>query len=210
MKGVRRGAFLADLMVLACAGLLGEPLAEHRVARSGGPRTPGPSAVAVVLGAQVLRGGRASGTLRARTLHAASLYRSGEVGAVIVTGGVGEHPPSEAEVMAGILRDAGVPGDRIFEERRARSTRESARIVAGMLGEPRARHAEDVVLVSDPLHCVRAARAFGAEGIEVRVSPAYGSPQWSDAGKRRAQFLRELGALLWYEAAVLARRTARR
>jgi uncharacterized SAM-binding protein YcdF (DUF218 family) len=160
----------------------------------------------VVLGAQVLRGGRPSETLRARTLHAASLYLSGDIGLVVVTGGVGEHPPSEARVMASILRDVGVPQDAIVEEGRARSTRESAKIVGAMLGELRRDDPGEVVLVTDPLHCVRAVRAFLAEGVLTTASPAYGSPQWRVARRRRAQFLRELGALLWYEAAGAARR----
>ncbi|MBA4116234.1 MAG: hypothetical protein H0X71_07305, partial [Rubrobacter sp.] len=44
-----------------------------------------PGASAVVLGAQVLAGGRPSGTLRARVLHAARLYANGEVTLLIPT-----------------------------------------------------------------------------------------------------------------------------
>ncbi|MCA3748520.1 MAG: YdcF family protein, partial [Rubrobacter sp.] len=72
--------------------------------------------VAVVLGSQVLPGGRPSGTLMARTLHAARLYAAGRVRLLIPTGGVGQHPPSEAEIMSRILRDAGVPGEAVLPE----------------------------------------------------------------------------------------------
>lgn len=154
-----------------------------------------PSVAAVVLGAQVLAGGRPSGTLRARTLHAARLYADGEVTLLIPTGGVGEHPPSEAEVMSRILREAGVPERAILLEEKAESTRASARLVAGMA---RAREVRNLVVVTDPLHCVRTVGAFRAEGFEVGASPVYSSPMWQERGERRGQFLREIGAVLWY------------
>ncbi len=151
--------------------------------------------VAVVLGAQVLSGGRPSGTLRTRTLHAARLYAAGKIQLVIPTGGVGEHPPSEAEVMARILREAGVPEEIILNEGEARSTRESAQLVADMA---RVRGIRDLLLVTDPLHCVRAVEAFRVEGFEAQASPVYSSPMWHRRGLRQGQFAREVGALLWY------------
>jgi uncharacterized SAM-binding protein YcdF (DUF218 family) len=150
---------------------------------------------AVVLGAQVLPGGRPSGTLRARTLHAATLHAADTVGLLIPTGGVGEHPPSEAEVMARILRQAGVSKEDILLEDEAGSTRESAQLVAAMAREKGIRN---LLLVTDPLHCVRAVEAFRVEGFEAQVSPVYSSPMWYRRGMRRGQFAREVGALLWY------------
>ncbi|MCA1739214.1 MAG: YdcF family protein [Actinobacteria bacterium] len=157
----------------------------------------GTGTAAVVLGAQVLRGGRPSGTLRARTLHAARLYAAGGARLVIPTGGVGKYPPSEAEVMARILREAGVPDEVVLPEERAKSTRESAQLVAGLA---RARGIDDLTVITDPLHCVRAVEAFRAEGFEVRVSAVYSSPMWRIQGLRQGQFLREIGAILWYRA----------
>ena len=150
---------------------------------------------AVVLGAQVLSGGRPSGTLRARTLHAARLHAAGVVGLLIPTGGVGEHPPSEAEVMARILQQAGVPEEDLLLEEEAGSTRESARLVAVMA---RGRGIRSILLVTDPLHCVRAVEAFRVEGFEAQASPVYSSPTWYRRGMRRGQFAREVVALLWY------------
>ncbi len=150
---------------------------------------------AVVLGAQVLPGGRPSGALRARTLQAARLHAAGAIGLLIPTGGVGEHSPSEAEVMARILRQAGVPEEDILLEREAESTRESARLVAEIARE---RGIRNLLLVTDPLHCVRAVEAFRVEGFEAQASPVYSSPTWYRRGMRRGQFMREVGALLWY------------
>ena len=158
---------------------------------------PNARVAAVVLGAQVRAGGKPSGTLLARARHAAALYARGAVGAVIPTGGVGEHPPSEAEVMARILREAGVPEQGIWPEDRARSTRESARLVAVLA---RARGVGAVAVVTDPLHCVRALGAFRAEGLSAWAAPVYSSPMWRRSELRRRQLVRELGAVVWYRA----------
>lgn len=142
-----------------------------------------------------MSGGRPSGTLKARARHAARLYAGGEVGLVIPTGGVGEHPPSEAEVAARILREAGVPEEDILPEGEALNTRESARLVAAMARE---RGIRNLLLVTDPLHCVRTVGAFRAEGVSARVSPVYSSPMWRKKWPRRGQLLREIAAVIWY------------
>jgi uncharacterized SAM-binding protein YcdF (DUF218 family) len=151
--------------------------------------------VAVVLGAQVLPGGRASRTLEARVHHAARLYTGGRVGLIIATGGLGEHPPSEAEVMARILLKHGVPEDAILREERALNTWDSARRVAKMT---RALGIAGVLVVTDPLHCVRAAAAFERTGLLAWGEPVYSSPMWRKKWMRRGQLVREIGALVWY------------
>ena len=175
--------------------LLGELRALVRVYR-GEPVFPeGPAEAAVVLGAQVLRGGRASGALRARARHAARLYTEGKVALVIPTGGVGEHPPSEAKVAARLLREARVPEEDVLLEEEASSTRDSARLVVEVA---RARGIRSLVLVTDPLHCVRSVGAFRAEGFEAWASPVYSSPMWRKPWMRRGQLFREVVAVVWY------------
>lgn len=159
------------------------------------PETGRRPELVVVLGAQVRAGGVPSRTLAARARHAGALYARGEAGRILVSGGVGEHPPSEAGVMAAILAEYGVPEREVLREAASHSTRQSAHhaaVLARRLG------VEEVVIVTDPLHCVRAASAFRAEGLRVRVEPVAESPMWRESGERRAQFARELGAGLWY------------
>ena len=152
--------------------------------------------VAVVLGAQVLRGGRASRTLEARVRHAAGLYAAGELKLIIPTGGLGEHGPPEAAVMARILKDAGVPEEALLLEDRAVSTWESAIFVSDICRE---RGIEEVRLVTDPLHCVRAVGAFRWAGMRASwAEPAWESPMWRVAWMRRRQLAREMGAMVWY------------
>jgi uncharacterized SAM-binding protein YcdF (DUF218 family) len=168
------------------------------VYRDGGmPRMPcgGSARVAVVLGTQVLSGGRASRTLEARVRHAARLYAEGKVRRIIPTGGLGDHPPSEAEVMARILREEGVPEGDLLLEDRALNTWDSARLVARMaekLG------IEGVLVVTDPLHCVRTVAAFEKAGLGAWAEPVYSSPMWRARWMRRGQLAREIGALIWY------------
>ena len=163
------------------------------------PRMPeeglGSARVVVVLGTEVLPGGRPSRTLAARVRHAARLFAEGEAGLLIPTGGLGKHPPSEAEVMARILREEGVPEEAVLPEALALNTWDSARLVAGMAQKLGVR---SVVVVTDPLHCVRTVAAFRQAGLMAWAEPVYSSPMWRERWLRRGQLLREIGALTWY------------
>ena len=154
-----------------------------------------PTKVAVVLGTQVLSGGRPSRTLEARVRHAARLFKEGRVSLLIPTGGLGDHPPSEAKVMARILREEGVPAAAVLSEDRAMNTWDSAWLVARIAEKLGVR---SVVVVTDPLHCVRTVAAFRKAGLMARAEPVYSSPMWRGKWLRRGQLVREIGALAWY------------
>lgn len=168
------------------------------VYRGGAPPpgdAPAEIQVAVVLGTEVLSGGRPSRTLAARVRHAAGLYERGRVCLIIATGGLGKHPPAEAEVMGRVLGEEGVPDQAVMLEDRALNTWDSARFVTGMakrLG------VSDVLVVTDPLHCVRTVAAFERAGLGAWAEPVYDSPMWRGSWARLGQFVRELGALVWY------------
>ena len=151
--------------------------------------------VAVVLGAQVLSGARPSGTLAARARHAGRIYERGTLDLLIPTGGLGKHPPSEAEIIARILRKEGVPEDAIVLEDAATSTWESAWQVADIA---RRLGIAEVRVVTDPLHCVRTVAAFREVGLTAWAEPVYSSPMWRKPWERRGQLVREIGALVWY------------
>lgn len=179
-------------------GLLGELGELLRVYR-GLPSAPGDGEerprVAVILGAQVLWGGRASLTLETRTRHAGGMYVRGDLDLLIPTGGEGEHPPAEADVMSGILHEMGVPEAAILREPKAHSTWESAIEVAEIA---RRRGVGEVLLVTDPLHCVRGVASLARVGLLAVAEPVYSSPMWRKKWSRRGQFVRESGALVWY------------
>jgi uncharacterized SAM-binding protein YcdF (DUF218 family) len=178
-------------------GLSGELRALVRVYR-GGTLPAAPEAgieVAVVLGTEVLPGGRPSRTLEARVSHAARLYARGRVGLLVPTGGLGKHPPAEAEVMGRVLREMGAREEDVVLEDRALNTWDSARLVAGMA---RKLGVGSVLVVTDPLHCVRTVASFERAGLRAWAEPAYGSPMWRGRWSRRGQLVREAGALVWY------------
>ena len=133
--------------------------------------------------------------MRVRALHAARLYAEGYVKVVIPTGGVGKHPPSEAEAISAILKNAAVPDRSILPEDQARNTLGSARRIAKLA---RSEGTKDFLVVTDPLHCIRAVSAFEASGLPATAAPAYESPMWTEEGLRRGQLLREAVAICWY------------
>ncbi len=151
-----------------------------------------PADCAIVLGAAVWPGERPSATLRARTLRAGRLYRDGLVRHLVLTGGVGDWPPSEAEVMRRILAAQGVPESAMLLEEQATTTRESARYCAALL---RREGWQTALLVSDPWHLPRSLRLFRREGVRVLACPAFGSPTWTHLDRRLYYTLREAAGL---------------
>lgn len=132
----------------------------------------------VVLGAGFRSDGRTSPALRRRANHGARLYHAGRAPAVLVTGGVNPpHAPcAEADAMAAILQELGVPEDRILSEPRARNTAENARFAAILLADAGVCR---VGVVTDPAHMPRALLAFRRAGLIAaaeRVPDAPGSP----------------------------------
>lgn len=127
-----------------------------------------PERIIVVLGAAVWADGAPSPTLRRRCAAAAQLWSAGGFDRIIPSGGVGRHPPAEADVMAGLLVAAGVPASAIDPERYATRTIETAQYVARMV-PPDAR----ITAVSDRYHLTRVWVAFRSVGLIVRLASAH-------------------------------------
>ncbi|RYZ42332.1 MAG: YdcF family protein [Myxococcaceae bacterium] len=171
------------------------------VDRFGRREQAGPADALVVLGARVLPGGVPSGALVARVEQAAALYHRGVAPRVLLSGGVGVHPPSEARVMWDLAVEAGVPASACVLEEQSHSTDDNARFSARVLRE---RGWRRVVVVSDPYHLLRARQCFRREGLEVATSPA------PIEGRMRAWdrcywTVREAFALLLWPGLLLAR-----
>jgi len=154
-----------------------------------------PSDAVVVLGCQVLPGGRPSPALRARTEHGVRVWRATGSHFLVLTGGPVMDPVPEAMVMARVATAAGVPRSALLLDPDARSTAGNA---AGIARIARERGWRRVILVSDPWHLPRARALFRRAGVpDVRQSPATASPNWTDAWARRRLMLRETAALLF-------------
>lgn len=116
---------------------------------------------ALILGAAVWPDGQPSPTLRRRVLHAAGLWRRGEVEILVACGGLGTHPPTEAEAMRRLLICEGIPPEAIRVEDRSRNTHENILFALPILADL---GASGAVIVTDLTHAPRArliARGLG-------------------------------------------------
>lgn len=156
--------------------------------------------VLIVLGAQVQPGGRLGPSLERRVQHAAALYQQGLADHVLCSGGVGDHPPAEAQAACDRLIELGVPPDVMVYEDRSHSTEENAAYSIELL---RARGWRSVLLVSDGFHLFRATWIFQRAGVEVYPSPAQATVGSMELGERLWREVREVAAVLWYGGRVL-------
>lgn len=147
----------------------------------------------IVLGAAVWPGGVPSPTLLRRTRYACRLFLDGGHPQLVLSGGIGKYPPAEAEVMAHIARDMGVPDSALILDTAARTTIETAAFVARS-GIDRS---AGLVVVTDGYHAPRTWLAFRSYGLSARLRcPPLGHD--TDVTKRIWSFAREVPALLWY------------
>lgn len=129
-----------------------------------------------------------------RVWTGALLYRKGVADKVIVSGGVftdDKRVGPEADAMARLLQDFGVPDAAIVKEMKSRTTLENARLTEQMLAAkvgPRVR----VALVTSAFHLPRATALFDQTGMEVfpvradiRITPEV-TPLWQKLPKPTA------------------------
>jgi uncharacterized SAM-binding protein YcdF (DUF218 family) len=151
--------------------------------------------VIVVLGARVWPSGRPSDALARRTLHAVKLYKEGLAAAIVCSGGLGTHPPTEAQAAARLAMDQGVPPEAIVLEEKGHSTEESALFASEIM---HAQGWQRAIVVSDAYHLWRAKLLFGKAGIEAYSSPAHDERYPLSKRAYLYQLGREVVAVAWY------------
>lgn len=150
-------------------------------------------AAIIIFGAAVRPDGRPSSALR-RRVEAAARYGA-TLGAPLFmpTGGVGRHGPSEASVMAGLLRELGVAPGQIVLEDTATNTIGSVRACAGLL---RARgHMGRVYAASSSYHLLRCLLLLRIAGFDAAICPPPAGPAARRWRTRWYWRLREIAAL---------------
>jgi len=111
-----------------------------------------------------------------RARHAASLYRSGQTPRLLFAGGpTNDASLSEADAMAAVAGDAGVPSEAILLERESRTTVENLTLSVALLRRHRLLDSLGVLhLISCPWHMRRvgllARTAFGP-AVRLLASP---------------------------------------
>lgn len=147
----------------------------------------------IVLGAAVWPGGVPSPTLRRRTGFACTLFLEGGHAPLVLSGGIGRHPPAEAEVMAEIATAMGIPAGALLLDTAARTTIETAAFVARSAIDRQ----ERMIVVTDRYHAPRTWLAFRAYGLHAQMRcPPLGHE--TRLVRRLWSFAREVPALLWY------------
>ena len=125
---------------------------------------------ALVLGAKT-QDNVMSNALRARVDYAIELYHTGQVGAVIFTGGFRDKDPAREWSESALARDyavqRGVPSERIWIEQRSTTTLENLREAQAIVN---AQGFAQVALVSDRWHLARAQAM--ARDLDLPVVPA--------------------------------------
>ena len=125
---------------------------------------------ALVLGAKT-QDNVMSNALRARVDYAIELYQTGQVGAVIFTGGFRDKDPAREQSESALARDyavqRGVPTQRIWIEQRSTTTLENLREAQAIVN---AQGFAQVALVSDRWH-LALAQAM-ARDLDLPVVPA--------------------------------------
>ena len=146
---------------------------------------PGEYDAAIVPGCAVRMDGTPSGALERRTRHAIQLWQDGTVQSIVLTGGVGKYPPSEAEVAAKIATDCGVPADALILEDQSTTTAENAALSAVV--QPEMKN-WSVVVTSDGYHCWRCKKLFSRHYSSVQTAGSTPSGRLRIRGALREVF----------------------
>jgi len=154
-----------------------------------------PADVIIVLGAAVWPNEQPGPSLRARTEWAIELYEDGYASHLILSGGLGDYPPEEAEVMRRLAVEAGIPPEALILERESHSTWESMLHSWEIMQE---RGWDTALVVSDPFHMERSLLMARDIGLTAYASPALDSPGYTVVSRRLFYTSREVLALWRY------------
>jgi uncharacterized SAM-binding protein YcdF (DUF218 family) len=159
------------LALLAAAALT--PSVEWLATRYAPPAQLAPADAIVTLGGAFRPDGWLDEMSHRRLVYGILLYRQGLAPLLVLSGTTPPVGPSEPEVRARLARDLGVPSGAILPVIGANTTREEALRVGAEL---RPRGVRSILLVSSPLHLVRARAVFERQGFAVHAAPAEDAP----------------------------------
>ncbi len=150
--------------------------------------------VMIVLGAAVWPNGP-SPALSARINHAVAVYNQGFAEHLILTGGIGAHPPSEAEAMQEVMLRMGVDPSALYLEDQATRTRENIQYSKEIMDQ---QGWQTAIIVTDTFHLKRAMMLAQDAGMMVYGAPAKNSVLYRNDDLRRKYTLREVLAVTNY------------
>jgi len=157
--------------------------------------------VIIVLGSALLKGGKAGPALRRRVLHGVKLLKKNIANFLLLTGGLGKYPPTEARVMKDLAIKAGGAIEKIILEERATSTFANAIYCSHIMRE---KNWTTAIVVSDSYHLLRTMIVFRSFGIRATGSATPGAKNNYPHRKWLYFHIREFVAILWYFVLIAA------
>ncbi len=164
------------------------------ISLTGETAKPEAADVIIILGAAVWPSGP-SPVLQARTEHGLNIYAQGLGDYFILSGGLGLHPPTEAEAMNQELLERNIEPNSIFLEKRSTSTMENLMYSKQIMSEQGFKTA---VIVTDPFHIKRALLIAEDIGITAFGAPTKNSPLYTNEDLRTRYTIREVFAITWF------------
>ncbi|MBA4793829.1 MAG: YdcF family protein [Phenylobacterium sp.] len=146
------------------------------------------SVAIVILGAAVWPGGAASPALARRIGYGLEAAGRWPDAPIFCSGGVGDHPPSEAAVMAAHLGRCGIASERIVLDEDSRDTLENVVAAATFM---RRSGLSRAVVCTDAYHVPRARMIFGQLGLEAEAGPVMPAGRGMAPGEWRRMVARE-------------------
>jgi uncharacterized SAM-binding protein YcdF (DUF218 family) len=167
-SGLRALRVLGALALGLLAVIALTPAANWLATRYGEPARLAPADAIVALGGGISPDGSLDNPSWRRLVHGVLLHRRGLAPLVVLSGTTPRGRVSEPEVRGGLARELGLPPEAILAVIGANTTHEEALLV----GAPRPpRGVQSILLVSSPLHLVRARQVFERQGFEVHPAP---------------------------------------
>jgi len=192
MRLLRRIAVM--MVILIIMGLIWGFYQFGSVLETGEKALPESSDVIIVLGAAVWPQGP-SPALQYRLVHAAQLYREGYAKHIILSGGLGTHPPTEAEAMKNALLEMDVPMNAMYLEPLSTNTMENLIFSREIMQK---NGWQTAVIVTDVFHIKRALLIARDLEIEATGAPVKNSILYRNRQMLYRHTLREVLALLHF------------
>jgi len=160
--------------------------------------------VFVILGAAVWEGGKPSNAMRRRVRGALASASGYPEAFFLVSGGVGKHPPSEADAMASLLKESGVSELAILRDAESTNTLQSVRNCVAILKQlPKV---GNIVICTDVYHIPRCRWLFRLLGVRTLPGKVESGRRQNPLTRWTYYYLREFVAFPWDTLVVMASR----